>query len=356
MGIAGGIDRFQRRFPPVSVPLAVIYKYGDDQGAYLAAIISFYAFLGIFPLLLLATSILGFVLQGHPTLRTEVLNSALNNFPIVGDQLGRPEGLQGSVAAIVVGTVAALYGAMGLGLALQNAMNVAWAVPRNSRPNPFLLRFKSLVLLAVGGLSVLAVTAVSVIGNNTELFGALGLVGRLLVSAATILATGLVLSVLFRLSSARNHSFVAALPGGLFAAATWHGLQYAGAAYVTHVLGRTSQMNQTFGLVLGLMGIIYVAAIVVVLAIEVNVVLARRLYPRALLTPFTDAVDLTEADKRAYTAYARAQRHKGFETVTVSFEKIEEPTALDPPPGDAAGAAGGSDPAPPGPHDPRSRR
>ena len=50
-------------------------------------------------------------------------------------------------------------------------------------------------------------------------------------------------------------------------------------------------------------------------------VLARRLWPRALLTPFTDVVDLTHADRKAYTSYARAQRHKGFEEVTVSFDK-----------------------------------
>ena len=56
-----------------------------------------------------------------------------------------------------------------------------------------------------------------------------------------------------------------------------------------------------------------------VLGLELNVVLRRRLYPRALLTPFTDNVDLTDADKRAYTAYAKAQRHKGFEEVHVTF-------------------------------------
>ena len=38
-----------------------------------------------------------------------------------------------------------------------------------------------------------------------------------------------------------------------------------------------------------------------------------------LLTPFTDSVRLTEADRRAYSGYAAAQRHKGFETVTVDF-------------------------------------
>lgn len=341
MGFAARLDRFQRKHPVISAPLAVIYKYGDDQGPFLAVIISFYAFLGIFPLLLLATSILGFVLQGYPSFQEQLLNSALGNFPIIGDQLGRPEGVQGSVSAIVVGSLAALYGALGLGQALQNAMNVAWAVPRNKRGNPFLQRFRSLVLLFVAGVAVLAVTTVSVIGNNTELLGAFGQVGRWLISLATIAVTGFVMSLLFRLSAARDHTLWAAIPGGLFTAVSWHLLQYAGAAYVTHVLGRTSAMNQTFGLVLGLMGLIYVASILVVLAIEVNVVLAQRLYPRALLTPFTDAVDLTDADKRAYTAYARAQRHKGFEQVTVSFERLHDE---------------GEPEGPPGPHDPRARR
>jgi hypothetical protein len=57
-----------------------------------------------------------------------------------------------------------------------------------------------------------------------------------------------------------------------------------------------------------------------VLGIEVNVVLTRRLWPRALLTPFTDAVDLTDADRRAYASYALMNRHKGFETVAVTFD------------------------------------
>ena len=58
------------------------------------------------------------------------------------------------------------------------------------------------------------------------------------------------------------------------------------------------------------------------IGIEVNVVLARRLWPRALLTAFKDDVDLTEADRRAYTAYAQAQRHKGFEHVEVTFDDL----------------------------------
>src|SRR5690349_13831383 len=130
------VDEFQRRHRVVGLPLAVVYKFFDDQGNYLAATITYYAFVAIFPLLLISTSILGFLLQGDHALEQTVLESALARFPIVGDQLGRPEGLQGSTSAVVIGTLTALYGVVGLGQAAQNAVNTAWAIPRNSRLNP----------------------------------------------------------------------------------------------------------------------------------------------------------------------------------------------------------------------------
>ena len=109
-------------------PLGVVYKFFDDQGGYLAAVVTYYSFVAVFPLLLIASSVLGFVLQGKQ-LQDELLTSALSQFPIVGTQLGRPEGLTGSTSAVVVGSLAALYGVIGLGQAAQNAVNVAWAVP-----------------------------------------------------------------------------------------------------------------------------------------------------------------------------------------------------------------------------------
>ena len=77
------------------MPIAVIYKYVDDQATYLAVIVTYYALFAIFPLLLLATSILGFLLQGDPELQQRVLDSALSQFPVLGDQFRRPEGLDG---------------------------------------------------------------------------------------------------------------------------------------------------------------------------------------------------------------------------------------------------------------------
>ncbi len=332
------MDRGQRRNSAFGFPLAVIYKFFDDQGNYLAAILTFYAFLSIFPLLLLATSILGFILDGNPRLQEQVLDSALGQFPIIGDALGRPEGIQGSTGGIIVGSLTALYGALGLGLALQNVQAAAWAVPRNSRPHPVMTRVNSLFLLLVAGTAIFAISVGSAVLTETDLVGSLSGHGwfHWLVRLLTIAILGSVMTVLLRMAAARaiRDRGIAAAPGGFTIAVLWQLLQYIGTAYVTNVIASADRNNMaTFGLVLGLMGLLYMGAIMGVIGIEVNVVLARRLWPRALLTPFTDSVDLTEADRRAYAMYAQMQRHKGFETVTVRFDGRDGDTheiALDP--------------------------
>ena len=315
------IDRGQRRFTPIAFPLAVIYKFFDDQGNYLAAIVTYYAFIAIFPLLLLGSSILGFLLQGNPHLQQEVLNSALRQFPIIGDELGRQE-LRGSTSGIIVGGLTATYGAMGLGQAIQNTVNIAWSVPRNSRPNPILLRLRSLVLLATAGVAVLGVSVLATVGAHTDIMGSTPTSGwlRWLIQLGSFVIIGLMITILFRLATTRDHPLRNAAPGAFTLALMWQSLQWIGAIYVENVIQATSGMNQTFALVLGLVGLLYIASVMGVLGIEVNVVLARRLWPRALLTPFTDRVDLTEADRRAYAGYALMQRHKGFQTVAVTFD------------------------------------
>jgi membrane protein len=318
----GRVDAFQRKHRVIGVPLAIIYKYFDDQGAYLSAIITYYAFIAIFPLLLLSTSILGFVLQGNDRLRERLLDSALSQFPIIGDQLGRPEGLQGSTGAIVVGVITATYGAMGLGQALQNAANISWSVPRNSRANPILLRLRSLAFLLVSGLGIMALAIVTSVLSNPGVLGTdLGPTLAWLVKLASFGLTVVIFAAIFRLVSLGRARLRAVLPGAFVTGLLWQALQYGGNTYVREVIGKADdQVNQTFALVLGLLAFIYVAAIMVVMGLEVNVVLRRKLYPRALLTPFTDNVILTEADERAYAAYAKAQRHKGFESVEVTFQ------------------------------------
>ncbi len=304
--------------------MGVFFKFVDDQGPYLAAIISFYATLAIFPLLLLATSIFGFVLQGNPDLQQQVLNSTLATFPIIGEQLGRPERLQGSTVGVLIGVLAATYGSLGLGQALQNALNVAWSVPRNSRPNPIALRLRSLLLLLTMGLFVVAITTVSIIGSRSEVFGmTANTTISWLIRLANVVLIGLLLTVVFRLAAARRHHLGRAAPGAFTVSVLWLILQEVGTLYTSKILSGTQGMDAAFGLVLGLIGIIYIAAFMGVIGIEVNVVLARRLWPRSLRTLFVDRPDLTDADRRAYASYAQAQRHKTSEHVQVGFTDPE---------------------------------
>jgi membrane protein len=321
-GPVSRLDALQRRRRVLGVPIAVVYKFFDDQGGYLAAVLTHYALIAILPLLLLASSVLGFVLQGHPTLQGTILSSALAQFPIIGDQLGRPGGIQGSTSAVVVGSLAATYGAIGLGQAAQNAVNTVWAIPRNSRLNPFLSRLRSLAWLVLAGFALVLIAVLSSVGSHVEIFGTrFGGGIHWLVLLVTVVVNAAVLMLLMRLSTPQKERLRDVLPGAAVIAVLWQLLQMLGGLYVSHVIANANQMNGVFAVVLGLVALLYIASVMAMLGLETNVVVAKHLYPRALLTPFTDAVHLTEADRTVYREYAKAQRHKGFERVHVDFDE-----------------------------------
>ena len=330
-GLSGRLDRFQQRHPAAGFPLAVVYKFADDQGTYLAALITYYGFLSLFPLLLLFASLLGFVLQNSPRLQREILDSTLSQFPVIGDQLAQPQGLRGNVLAVVVGGLVAVYGALGVAQAIQNAMNVAWSVPRHRRPNPIKARLRSLVLIAMTGVAVSATTVLSALGSSAGQYGAdIGRWVRLGVTVAAIIVNATVFVIAFRVATAAKVGAREVAPGAIGAAVIWQLLQLFGTAYVGHHVKGSTTTYGVFALVLGLLGWLFLAAVGLVLCVEVNVVRAKHLYPRALLTPFTDNVDLTGADERTYTDAAVAQRAKGFQNIEVSFDDGQDTSASEP--------------------------
>lgn len=314
-------DAYQRRHPWLGFPIAVFYKFVDDQGAYLAALITYYGFLSFFPLLLLLASLVGFLLQNNDGWRDRILNSTLDQFPIIRDELADPQGLQGSTAAVVVGGLIAIYGALGVAQAVQNAMNAAWAVPRNRRPNPIRVRLRSMLLILTAGTTVFSTTFLSAVVSSSRAYGA-ELSNGIRTSAivAAVLLNTAIAVIAFRVATARPLRKRDVLPGAITAALWWQALQLFGTAFFGYVFQGASTTYGVFSLVFGLIAWILLGALGLVLCVELNVVLAKGLYPRALLTVFTDDVDLTEADKQAYAGMARAQRMKGFEQVTVSYD------------------------------------
>jgi len=335
-------DEFQRRHPAAGFPLAVLYKFFDDQGVYLAALITYYGFLSLFPLLLLLASVLGFVLQGNAELKQRILESTLSQFPVIRDELG-PSGLQGSTFAVVAGGAIAVYGALGIAQAVQNAMNVAWAVPRHRRPNPVKARLRSLTLVGIAGIPVVATTVLAALGGSADAYGAdLGSGTSVLLTLASTLLNVAVFVTAFRVATARRLRKRDVLLGAILAAVVWQLLQLFGTAYIGSVVKDSGTTYGVFALVLGLLAWIFLGSIGLVMCVEINVVRAKRLYPRALLTPFTDNVDLTRADQHAYTDAAIAQRAKGFESVDVTFDHDGQNAT-------ARRALGGQAPSPPEP-------
>ena len=324
--MAGWLDRFQQKHAWAGFPIAVVYKYADDQGNYLAALITYYGFLSLFPLLLLLSTVLGFALAGNPELQHQILDSTLSQFPVIGEQLGDPQGLRSGGVGLVVGILGTIYGGMGVAQAMQNAMNIVWSVPRNRRPNPILLRLRSLLLLATVGLAVLGTTVLSALGSSAGAFGAdLGGGVKVAVTALAVVLNAGIFVLAFKVATARGLAVRDIVPGALIAALVWQLLQSFGAAYIGHVVKNASATNGVFALVLGLIAWLFIEAVAVVLGVEVNVVRAQHLHPRALMTPFTDNVDLTHADERAYAQLAESQQSKGFQSVDVSFEKPPAP-------------------------------
>jgi membrane protein len=223
-----------------------------------------------------------------------------------------------------------LYGCLGAAQATQNALNRVWAVPRNVRPNPIKSRLRSLLLVVVLGIGVLVTTGLSGLTTGAGAFGA-SIAGGLRVGAIVLaaLANVALFMLAFRVLTAPAIPTRHLRLGAVVAGIGWQIVQLTGTYFVSHALKGTREAYGVFALVLGLIAWIYLLALVTVVAAEINVVAQRHLWPRALLTAFTDDVQLTSADKRTYTAYAESERHKGFETVDVDFEPPQQTSPHD---------------------------
>lgn len=319
MAHVGPLDRFQRKHRIFGYPLAVIYKFFDDQAGYLVGLIAYYAFLSFFPLLLIFTTALSFILSNYPDLQQRVLDSALQEIPVIGDQLGDPQTLRGSITGIIISSIVALYGGLGVGQAFQYAMNTVWGVPRNSRPNPFRARARSFLLLLTILLFVIITTAISIASSKAS--GSFPFTTKVVVAVATFLGTALVFALGMRRAVALDLKLRQVVVGAVGAAITWQLLQYYGVQLVERAVNTTSATNGVFGIVIGLFAFFHLAAFGMVFFAEADVVRINHLYPRALLTPFTDDVELTDGDRRAYAQQARIGRFKQYQQIDVDFEK-----------------------------------
>jgi YihY family inner membrane protein len=306
------LDRLQRRHGALGFPLGVLKKYADDGAGQLAALMAWYGFFSLFPLLLVLVTTLGYLLRNNHALYLDIVDSAIGQFPVIGRDL-QLDALGGSPIALVVGVVGAIWAGLGITLAGQRAMDQVWNVPRRLRREFLTARLRGLVILVV--LGSLNVGATAIVGLLVSGLGGAGVtIAGFALSA--LLDVGLFWAV-FRLFTTDEVPTRQLWLGIVLAAVGWAILQALGGVYVDHVVRRANQTYGFFAIVIGLLSWLYLGAQMLLYAAEANVVRARRLWPRSLFDP------ATAADLQALRAAARVEERREGERVEVTFESRE---------------------------------
>jgi membrane protein len=296
-------DEFQQQHAWLAVPVAVWKKFGDDQAGDLAALVAYYAFASLFPLLLVLFTVLDIVLKNHPALRHQLVNSALVHYPVIGPQLKNNIGsLHGSALALVIGLLGTFIAARSVAFAMQNALNTVWEIPIARRPGFPWSWLRSFGLILVIGLGLIGTTILSgmAAGAGQVLPGPGATVAAIVVSL--VLNIGF-FWLAFRLGTSSEISWRQLWPGAVIGGIIWQVLQYVGGYFVSHQLAHASPEYGIFAVVLGLIAWLYLEAELTLYAAEINVVYMYRLWPRSITPP-----PYTEQDRRAQQLYAQAAK------------------------------------------------
>ena len=312
--IRDAIDRFQRRYSPIAFLYGVLKKFGEDRAGQQAALLAYYGFFSLFPLLLVAVTLLGILLRGNPELQDRLLDSALTQFPIIGDQIRENvHGLSKGGIALFIGIAGALWGGLGGLKALQNAMDHVWDVPIRKQANTIRQIVRALMMLGVLFSFAIVSTGLTSIGSVTQ---SLGVVGRALTLTLGAVVNLAIFALIFKLLTVADVSWRDVLPGAVVAGVGWSILQTVGNVLVERQLSNASELYGFFGIVLGLLSWMYIGAQLSLLAAEVNVVLKTRAWPRSL-----SEENLTDADKRVLARHAESEERIEREDVNVRFDE-----------------------------------
>ena len=314
------LERFQQGHTVLAFPVAVAKKYGDDQAGKHAALLAYYGFLSLFPLLLVFVTLLGYALANNQELQQQVIDTLIAQFPVLGSQIQDSiTTIQGSGIGLVIGIVGTLWGGLGVTQSAQDAMNAVWNIPRRLRPNYWLRLARGLGSLLLLATAVVAATALAQLGRiQPGILGRLPFVGSLVLNLLLLLA-------LFQTLTGTWVPWRRLLPGAVCGAVGWTVLQTLGVLIIDRQLQQANLIYGVFAVVIVLLSWLYLSAQLLLYAAEINVVLTRRLWPRSLLQP-----PLTEPDRRVLTALAETEERRPGQTVEVRFAAEDEP----PPPGD----------------------
>jgi membrane protein len=298
------LDDVQQRTPWLAFPIAVAKKFGEDRAGSHAALIAYYGFFSMFPLLLALVTVLGFLLANDPGFREQIVDSALSSFPVIGAQIRENvHAIKGSGVTLALALGFAIWTGLGVIRAAQVAMDDVWDVPKGDRPGFLPATARALVLLSVFGAALAVSASLAGLASSEGRFGA---ATQILAFIATVALNAFLFTTAFRVLPTAEIRWWDVLPGGVVAAVGWTLLQFLGTWLVQRHLAEATEIYGFFGAVIGLLSWIFIAAQLTLLSAEINVVRSRRLWPRALLPP-----PLTPPDVRAVTRAVKEEERLG---------------------------------------------
>ena len=309
------VDATQRRFTPTAFVFGVIKKYGDDNGGVLVSNLAYSAFVSLFPLLLILVTILGLIASVDPSFReSAVKNAVANQIPLLGQTLtSNVDALQrSSTIGLIVGLARPdLRGHRpGPGRAVHDGAGVEPARAGQARIRPAARAGGAVPCLLGGG--VIVTTGLASL--STYLQHTTGFWLDLLIYVVTAaFGAGMYLGA-FRALTPKGVPTRSLLPGAITGGILWTVLQVLGTWLVHHFL-HSNSVYGVFATVLGLLAWIYLATEITVYSAEINVVLARRLWPRAIVQP-----PLTEADRASMALQALQNQRRPEQHIEVTFD------------------------------------
>jgi YihY family inner membrane protein len=286
----GGIDNWQRRHKYLAFAYAVIKKYGDDKAGYQAALVTYYGFLSMIPLLLILTTVAGIIGHNNPDFGRELVTSVSSYFPVFGQALNDSvSGLGQHGPALVVGLLFAFYGARGIADAFRHAVNHIWHVPMTKR-SAFPRSLVRSVGVIVGGGGGFMAAAIVAGWTSSAGRGWLSAIASVAVNLALLYA---VFMLIFRLSLPLKITRQQFRVGAAISAVGIALMQTLGVIILRQQSEHlTTTYSALFATTLGLLAWIYLQIQVVMYATEIATVKDKRLWPRSL-----SGNQLTQADK-----------------------------------------------------------
>jgi len=300
----------QRRHAFLGFPWAVLRKYFDDDGARLAALITYYGFLSLFPLLLLAATAVTELLRSNPELQRQMLDR------LVSPEL-RPEVEQAlahmppSGVPLVLGLVTLLFSGIGGVLAMYFALNRVWGVAWRDRFGVVRQYTRALVVLVLWLVSAVIAAGTAIVTDAILRLPAVE-VGAAAVASATAVFAGI--SITHKALVCRPLRMRDIWVGAVIGAAVVTALINAATTFLPALVTRAGPVYGSFATVVGLFTLLYLISQTLVLSVEVSTVIESRLTPRGL----TNAA-LTDMDRQALMLLARQQERVPGQRITTTF-------------------------------------